>query len=209
MAYLYRHVRLDNNTVFYIGIGKDDNTFKRAYNKTRRNQLWKNIVSSTKYKVEIVERDISWEEACEKEKYLIKFFGRICEGSGCLANITSGGDGGDTTNNKICIFKDDKEKRILLFELESYEKLGWKRGFSYLHRKKVSELKTGKVYSNEINKKKGRPGHKHSKDTISKMSKAHKGVKKNIIKCPFCNVYGAPSPMRRWHFDNCKKLNNE
>lgn len=209
MAYLYRHIRLDSNTVFYIGIGKDDITFKRAYNKIRRNLLWKNIIKSTDYAVEIIEKNLSWKKACEKEKILINYYGRICDKSGCLANITTGGDGGDTTKNKVCIFKDDKEKRIFLSELEFYTGLGWKRGFSDNHRKKVSELKTGLAYSKEINKKKGRPGHKHSELTIDKMSKSHKGVKKSIIKCKYCDTYGAPSPMKRWHFDNCKKRKTE
>ena len=32
MAYLYRHIRLDTNEIFYIGIGSDIN-YKRAFIK--------------------------------------------------------------------------------------------------------------------------------------------------------------------------------
>ena len=35
MAILYRHIRLDKNVPFYIGIGKD---IKRAYSKSNRNK---------------------------------------------------------------------------------------------------------------------------------------------------------------------------
>jgi hypothetical protein len=37
--YIYRHVRLDKNEVFYIGIGqrKYTNDYERANQKTRRN----------------------------------------------------------------------------------------------------------------------------------------------------------------------------
>ena len=38
MAYLYRHIRLDNNEVFYIGIGSDsEGYYKRAKSHKYRN----------------------------------------------------------------------------------------------------------------------------------------------------------------------------
>ena len=45
MAYLYRHIRLDKNEPFYIGIGGDDKGYyERAYHKiSHRNKHWKNI----------------------------------------------------------------------------------------------------------------------------------------------------------------------
>lgn len=27
----------------------------------------------------------------------------------------------------------------------------------------------------------------------------------SVLNCPFCNKSGAPTPMKRWHFDNCKQ----
>jgi hypothetical protein len=54
MAYLYRHIRLDKNEPFYIGIGYNINKkYKRAHEVINRNQYWKNITSKTQYKVEI------------------------------------------------------------------------------------------------------------------------------------------------------------
>ncbi len=37
MAIVYKHIRLDNDTVFYIGIGKNQ---KRPYSKNYRNKYW-------------------------------------------------------------------------------------------------------------------------------------------------------------------------
>jgi hypothetical protein len=94
MAYLYRHIREDKNEPFYIGIGSDS-TYKRANQakKERRNNIWNKIVSKTLYKVEILFDDLTWEEACDKEKEFIALYGRIDNGTGLLANMTNGGDG--------------------------------------------------------------------------------------------------------------------
>jgi hypothetical protein len=97
MAYLYRHIRLDKNEPFYIGIGEDNKksqgTYKRAYNKQNRNKHWKNITSKTQYKVDIVLDDLSWEEACIKEIEFIALYGRKDLRTGILTNKTNGGDG--------------------------------------------------------------------------------------------------------------------
>lgn len=90
MAYLYRHIRLDKNEPFYIGIGSDP---KRAYSNKDRNKYWKNIVNNFGYEVDIILDDLTWEEACEKEKEFISLYGRFQFG-GILCNMTDGGDGG-------------------------------------------------------------------------------------------------------------------
>lgn len=47
--YLYRHIRLDTNVPFYIGIGtykstsKYKNKYNRAFTHNKRNQYWKNV----------------------------------------------------------------------------------------------------------------------------------------------------------------------
>ena len=91
MAYLYRHVRLDKNEPFYIGIGSD-NLYKRAYSNHNRTKYWKNIISKTSYKVDIIMDNLTWEEACEKEKEFISLYKRTCDG-GILCNLTLGGEG--------------------------------------------------------------------------------------------------------------------
>ena len=100
--YLYRHIRLDKNEPFYIGIGtkniKDFNSnldsvvYRRAFKKTR-NSLWDNIVNKTPYRVEIILESDDYEFIKEKEKEFIELYGRINCCSGILSNLTKGGDG--------------------------------------------------------------------------------------------------------------------
>lgn len=97
MAYVYRHIRLDTNQPFYIGIGTDG-TYKRANEKSRRSEYWKRIISKTEYDVEILFDNVSPEFAKQKEIEFIKLYGRVDTGTGILCNMTDGGDG---TFNKV------------------------------------------------------------------------------------------------------------
>lgn len=96
MAYIYKHTRLDTNQTFYIGIGglnKEDN-YKRAYSKFDRNQYWRNIVKFTQIRVDIISDEwLTKDEACEKEKFWINYYGRLDLGTGSLCNYTDGGLG--------------------------------------------------------------------------------------------------------------------
>jgi len=102
MAYLYRHIRLDKNEPFYIGIGSDDQgSYDRAYHGHHfRNKHWKNITSKTTYNVEILLDDLTWEEACEKETEFITLYGRADLNKGTLCNMTNGGEGCVGLNRK-------------------------------------------------------------------------------------------------------------
>lgn len=86
---IYRHIRLDNNQVFYIGMSK---TNRRPYDK-RRNNIWNKITLKSEYIVEIIQNNLSWEDACELEEFLVSLYGRIDLKTGTLANLTNGGDG--------------------------------------------------------------------------------------------------------------------
>jgi len=86
---IYRHIRLDINKTFYIGIGS---SYKRAYVKSGRNPLWKNITNKTEYEVEVLKSDLEKFEAFELEKILISFYGRKDLGTGCLCNMSDGGE---------------------------------------------------------------------------------------------------------------------
>jgi hypothetical protein len=94
MAYVYRHIRLDKNEPFYIGIGNDQE-YKRAHDKyaCRRSKFWKKIADKTEYIVEILFDDIDFEFAKQKEIEFIKLYGRKNLGTGPLCNLTDGGDG--------------------------------------------------------------------------------------------------------------------
>ena len=82
---VYRHRRLDNYEIFYVGIAS---TLYRPYNKTSRNKFWKNIVSKTNYNVEIIATVEDWETACELEKFLIQEYGRRDLKTGTLVNMS-------------------------------------------------------------------------------------------------------------------------
>ena len=92
MPYLYRHIRLDTNQVFYIGIGSSSN-YSRAHEKCRRSSRWTRITKKTDYRIDIVLDDLTWEEACKKEIELIALYGRLDQNSGTLCNHTDGGEG--------------------------------------------------------------------------------------------------------------------
>jgi hypothetical protein len=111
MAYVYRHIRIDKNEPFYIGIGSDI-TYKRANEKARRSEFWKKIVAKSDYEVEILIDDITYEEAKLKEIEFISLYGRIDLGNGTLANLTDGGDG---TPNRI--FTSEHKKKLSLSQI--------------------------------------------------------------------------------------------
>ena len=85
---LYTHSK-PCGEVFYVGIGKN----RRPYSKHSRNPLWLNVVSKYSYNVIIVEDNLTWDEACQKEIELIAHYGRRDLGEGTLVNMTDGGDG--------------------------------------------------------------------------------------------------------------------
>jgi hypothetical protein len=89
MAYVYRHIRLDKNEPFYIGIGSNK---ERCYTKQTRNKHWHSIAKHTDYRVDIIFDDISIDDAKEKEKEFISLYGKKTNG-GLLVYITDGGDG--------------------------------------------------------------------------------------------------------------------
>lgn len=106
MAYIYRHIRVDKNIPFYIGIGSDLK-YNRANSIRDRNIFWKRIANKTEYRVEIMLDDLSWEEACEKEIELIDLYGRSDLNRGPLCNLTNGGDGAHGV-----IFDEQRRKEI-------------------------------------------------------------------------------------------------
>jgi hypothetical protein len=89
MAVVYRHIRLDKNEPFYIGIGNEKS---RAYDKRSRTKLWKNIAKKG-YEIEILFEDIDFEEAKKKETEFIALYGRKNNNTGTLVNLTDGGEG--------------------------------------------------------------------------------------------------------------------
>lgn len=146
--YLYRHIRLDKNEPFYIGIG----TGRRYKYKQGRNKIWNSIVIKNDgiFEYEILLANLTKEEAFLKEKEFIKLYGRKDLNTGCLANLTDGGDGA----NNMCL-----EARMKISKANT----GKKRTEEF--RKQRSLVRKGK---------------KHTIETKIKISESQKGAKNHM-----------------------------
>lgn len=96
--YVYSHTVIGKNLPFYIGCSTQRNTgaaYSRAYRSpfTSRKDNWQAYSSTIAYIVKIEGDFDTQEESLEYEKLLIKKFGRIDIGTGCLINKTDGGFG--------------------------------------------------------------------------------------------------------------------
>ena len=135
MAYLYRHIRLDKNVPFYIGIGSDK-TYLRANSNKNRNSHWLNIVSKTEYDVEILFENDDYELIKQKEIEFISLHGREDLSNGTLCNLTNGGDG--------CLGLIHSDDSKLKMSIPNKGKI-----ISQEQRDKVSIFHKGKILSQE------------------------------------------------------------
>ncbi len=104
--YLYQHIRLDTNEIFYIGIGTKYNhnkDYTRAKTKGKRNVIWRGITNRTDYKIVIITESDNYDDIKILEIESIERYGRIITNEGKLANLSCGGDGtlGYRDDNKI------------------------------------------------------------------------------------------------------------
>ena len=93
--YVYIHKKKSNGEVFYVGKGTANKKdfFSRAKSSDKRNSYWKNIVSKHGFYFEIVAHFVDDKASQKFEKQLIKHYGRRNLKTGCLVNMTDGGDG--------------------------------------------------------------------------------------------------------------------
>lgn len=178
MAIVYRHRRLDNNEVFYIGIGKEE---KRAYVKVNRNNWWHKVINKTPYQVEIIAKDLSYDDAKELEMFLISEYGRRDLNLGTLVNLTDGGDGSlgkkDSEETKLKKSISLKGKNLgKIHSIEAKEKMKLK-GLGRKHTKETKD-KIGKW---DVNRVSGRKGKTDSKETKRKRIESGAGNKKIVL----------------------------
>jgi hypothetical protein len=172
MAIVYRHIRLDKNKPFYIGIGK---SIKRAYDKRRGNH-WKSVVNKTEYRVDILFDNLSWEDACLKEIELIKLYGRDDLGLGTLVNKTNGGEG--TIGYKPSLESNKKRSESLKGRIMTDE-----------HKEKISKSLQGhKVSEKSLQKLLERNKKPISDEQRLNMSKAQKKRYKDNIKKVYVKI---------------------
>ncbi len=135
--YVYRHVRLDTNEVFYVGKGTRSGRgtvpakiYYRAYDKWKRGSYWLRIAGKTNYLVEILFESTDEKLVFKKEKEFIKLYGRKDLNHGTLINFTDGGEG--MSNHKMA--PEVKEKMFannLYFGKFGADHFGSKKVFAY------------------------------------------------------------------------------
>jgi len=173
MAVVYRHIRLDSNQPFYIGIGRNEN---RAYELIGRSKHWHAVVNKHGYKVHIMMDDLTWNEAQQKEREFIQLYGRKDLGLGTLVNMTDGGDGSlGRTQSKETI-----EKRINTRKKNG--KFGWSK--SQTEKYVASRRENGSYNFDEkarANMALAQVGRKHNPETIAKL-RGRKMTEEQILK---------------------------
>jgi len=185
---IYRHIRLDKNTPFYVGKGHT----KRANEKSNRTKYWTNI-SSKGYEVEIIVEGLTEEEAFKKEIEFIKLYKDL---GYCEANFSTGGEGASgvihtaETRKKM---SEDKIRRGVIppnrkgikLSKEHCEKIGnIHRGMKHSEevKKKISDALKGRKQSKEWieNAAATRRGKPRSEETKRKISETEKITKNSI-----------------------------
>jgi hypothetical protein len=148
MFYVYAHYKKTDNSLFYIGVAKSEKRFTSTYS---RNPIWKNIVNKNGFYYKILFEFDCFDKCFEKEKELIKKYGRIDLKTGILCNMTDGGEGclNLSVASKAKISKANKGKK-----------------------------RSGLV---KENMRKRMIGTKLSIDTIKKMSESHKKIDKSYL----------------------------
>ena len=145
MYFVYAHYKSDdqNGLPFYIGKGKN----KRDLS-TYRNRFWKNIANKHGYVAKRVKDNLTEEEAWDLEKELIKSYGKLIDGTGCLCNISDGGEGASGTIHS----QETKNKWSEIKKGKTYEEIYGVEKATYMRelRRKSS---TGRIYSEETKKK--------------------------------------------------------
>lgn len=178
--YVYGYIRLDTNTYFYIGKGKD-NRYLRLDN---RKQHFMSILNKVECVVEILYDNLTEDEAFQlevdtiydlvfNEGYSIDIKGIKKNTNGChLVNCTWGGEG--TSGLSIKQSQETIDKRVA-------KNIGKKR--TKEQRKNLSDArnKRFKEHPEELDKfKKCRIGYKTSKETKKKLSDIKKGKKQSL-----------------------------
>jgi hypothetical protein len=186
MAYVYRHIRLDKNEPFYIGIGSDID-YKRAFSKHSRNKYWNRIVNVSEYEVEIIMDDLSKDEAKQKEIEFIALYGKKINKNGSLTNISDGGDGNaggkHTEEAKRKIAEANKLKDYSSFDRSFTKTKEYKEKISLINkgrkmpdsmRQKTSERMKNRIMTEDQKQKlrELRLGTKMSEETRLKMKQA-------------------------------------
>lgn len=121
------------------------------------------------------------------ERRYINWYGRKDIGTGILINKTDGGEGTSGLKHTE----------------EQYKKLV----AAATARKGIPRSK--EICDKISASKKGKPGTPKSAETRAKISASHKKRERGQAVCPHCGKEGAAPQMKQWHFDKCKRKNDD
>lgn len=173
--YVYEYVDPRNNQPFYIGKGKGDRfsyhikNLDDGYNPHKTNKIKKILSENLEPIINIVVSGLTETEAFEIESSLITKFGRIDNKTGCLVNLTNGGEG------QSGWIPGDKYRKKMSESTSGVKNGMFGRKHSEETKEKIRERAIGRKASDETKKKmslervgfkNGFYGKKHKNETI-------------------------------------------
>jgi hypothetical protein len=150
MAYVYCHIRFDDHSPFYIGIGR---TKKRMFDLLSRSDWHKRTVKIHGVIFENIIKDVDWSVAKWWEIRWIK----ALKASGFnLVNMTEGGDGMSMPSPEL-------RKKLSVSQKKRFQNAEERKKLSLAFTGRVTSEKTKKILSEKS------LGRNHTQETIEKM----------------------------------------
>jgi hypothetical protein len=200
--YVYAYLRSETSvhgeigSPYYFGKGKN----KRAFTRSHR------LLPNDDRFILILRDGLTEEEAFNWERMLIGEFGRVDLDTGCLRNLTDGGDGtsNPTPATKAKWKAARKGSGNSFFGKRHSDKAKQQNSLWHKGRAPWNKGTTGIMFPN------GRTFSDDHRNNISKAKKGmpqpHTSLRNKTLKatCPHCNTVGQKTAMKRWHFDHCR-----
>jgi hypothetical protein len=177
--YIYAYLRKSNNTIYYIGKGKNTRAWDKHHFRIPRDLT----------KIVILNCGLLEMGAFILERKSIQWYGRKDKGNGDLRNKTDGGEGATGA----------------IRSKEAAENAAVKnRGRKRIHSAESNILRSKTLTGRKIGQP---PAERIERIRMALIGRPNprKGIPQKTIVCPYCNKVGGYSGMKRYHFDNCSK----